>query len=93
MANNQELQEDFSQDVRDDLNGDEATGPENGSDHAENGNNNGGNENESNENGQTNESSSGRDDDRLVDFPCLFQRWAFFSAILNTKKNQIFFSA
>lgn len=66
MANNQDLQEDFSQDVKDDhnLNGDEDTG-ENGTD---NGNDNGvSNENENSEQGGSNE-ASGRDDDRLVAF-------------------------
>lgn len=65
---NQELQEDFSQDVKDDqhLNGDEQQGTgENGND---NGNDNGvSNENENSEQSQSNE-ASGRDDDRLVAF-------------------------
>lgn len=68
MANNQELQEDFSQDVKDDqhLNGDEAA--QTGENGTENGNDNGvNNENENSEQGQTNE-ASGRDDDRLVAF-------------------------
>lgn len=74
MSNNQELQEDFSQDVKDEqqhLNGDEATG-ENGT---ENGNDNGAsNENEHSENAQ--HEASGRDDDRLVDFFLLIpRRW------------------
>lgn len=75
MANNQELQEDFSQDVKDDqhLNGEEATG-ENGRDNGtengnDNGNDNGANDNENSENAQSYD-ASGRDDDRLVEqFP------------------------
>lgn len=73
MANNQELQEDFSQDVKDDqhFNGDEAG--ENGTDNGtENGNENGNDaaqQNENSEQGQQGgEAASGRDDDRLVDF-------------------------
>ncbi|XP_031617686.1 RNA-binding protein squid isoform X2 [Contarinia nasturtii] len=70
MANNQDLQEDFSQDVKDDqhFNGDEAG--ENGTDNGtENGNENGNdgaqlNENEQGQQGG--EAASGRDDDRKL---------------------------
>lgn len=73
MANNHpSIEEDFSQDVKDDqqnLNGDEATG-ENGT---ENGNDNGAsNENEHSENAHE---ASGRDDDRLDDFLIISRRW------------------
>lgn len=71
MASNQELQEDFSQDVRDDqhFNGDEASG-ENGTDNGtENGTENGnGNNGAQLDDGQQGEAPSGRDDDRLVEF-------------------------
>lgn len=70
MANNQDLQEDFSQDVKDDqhFNGDDDTG-ENGNEHGtENGNENGNDgQNESDQAQHQGEASSGRDDDRLVE--------------------------
>jgi len=68
MANNQDLQEDFSQDVKDDqhFNGDDGTG-ENGNEHGqENGNDNGNDGQNENDQAQQGEASSGRDDDRKL---------------------------
>lgn len=78
MANNQDLQEDFSQDVKDDqhFNGDDGTG-ENGNEHGtENGNENGNDGQNENDQAQQGEASAGRDDDRLVEhFSFISHRW------------------